>query len=202
MKDIALIAPYVRPDAPTCPMPLMVQRIRLAAVEFCRRTSVLMPTLNLLTVAEQATYEVGLAQHEVLKLTSVSIDGSDVNIPARAELQDKQSSGDTSQFAWIDGDTLHLNNAPTMDDQKLVVVLVRIPTLDCAQIDDRLVDQHGEDIGFGALARLHGMPEKDWTNPAAEMRNEGKFNARCAKVANRQARANSSGRTRTKAHWF
>lgn len=202
MKDIELIAPYVQPDVPSCPSPLLIQRIRLAAIEFCRRTSILTDVVVSTSTAEQTTCSVALDQHSVIKLNSVTIAGSPVHVPPQAELNEKIAKGDTGQFAWLDGSTVHLNNALTQDDQRIAVEVVRIPSLDCTELADILVDEHAEAIGFGALHRLHGMPEKDWTNPAAEIRNELKFKKRCSTVSLRQSRANGSGLTRATVHGY
>ena len=38
MRDLYELAPHVMPWAPTCPEPLMIQYLREATIEFCRRT--------------------------------------------------------------------------------------------------------------------------------------------------------------------
>ena len=72
MKDIALIFPFVMPSVPNAPAPLVIQHIRQAAIEFCRRSKVLHATLSLATVADQVAYSLALAGHDAHALLGAS----------------------------------------------------------------------------------------------------------------------------------
>jgi hypothetical protein len=202
MKDLSLILPYVLPDAPSCAAPLALQKIRLAAIEFCKRTSVLGELVTLTTVADQTTYSLALADHAAFKIRSLRIDGAAIDLPERADLHERLSRGGNEQFAWLDGDNLLLNVAPVLAGQEMIISLVRIPSGAFQTVADVLVDEHAEAIGFGALARLHGMSKKDWSDPEAELKRDAQFSGEISKLASRLSRASTTTRRRAKAHFF
>ena len=200
MKDITLIFPFVMPSVPNAPAPLVIQHIRQAAIEFCRRSKVLHPTLSIASVPNQATYSLTLAEHDAHALLGVYIDDSPVDVLGLEDALDRQAQGDTGQFAHLEGDSLALNTAPTLAGQDITVNLVRVPSLACTSLADILVDRYGQDIAYGAIASLSILPE--YRDAVSAQAAGAKSEARKASTSLAVSRAGSRGYKRAKGHFF
>lgn len=200
MKDIALIFPFVMPSVPNAPAPLVIQHIRQAAIEFCRRSKVLHATLALTTVADQVAYSLALTNHNTQALLGVYIDELPIDVLGLEDVLDRQAKGDTGQFAWLDGDTLKLNRPPVGADQDLTVNLVRAPSLAATEIADILVDRYAQDIAYGAIESLSLLPE--YRDTVTAQAAGGKSAKRTASTALAVSRAGSRSYKRAKGHYF
>ena len=200
MKDITLIFPFVMPSVPNAPAPLVIQHIRQAAIEFCRKSKVLHATVVTPSVANQSTYSLALAGHDVSALLGVYLDGLPIDVFGLEEVLDRQAQAGTSMFAWLDGDSLKLSQAPPVVGQDITVNLVRTPSLAATEIADILVDRYAQDIAYGAIASLSLLPE--YRDMVSAQDASGKSEKRQASASLAVSRAGGRGYKRAKAHYF
>jgi hypothetical protein len=60
-------------------------------------------------------------------------------------------------------------------------ILVVKPSLSAKGIEDFIFESHGRSIAAGAIARIAGIPNKEWSDPDVSMRSQIEFErAMCA----------------------
>jgi hypothetical protein len=164
--------PYVQPYVPGCPEVVIDTHLQEAAEEFCARSEVWRAELETIKVVKSsADYELdtpaGALVENVLflyldgKLLSQVHDG---NFIAPLTSTGEPLTGRPSMFS-IFGDT-SVRLYPTPDVKYTITGLVALkPSLRSSGVEDFIFNTHGRSIATGAVARLTGIPGKEWTNP-------------------------------------
>lgn len=185
---------YVLPSVPTASYEAVSHAIRMAAIEFCRKTLIWAQTLpDMVTVADQSAYTPTLPSEAVLhKLLSVSVAGNGLDIKTVEGAQ----FGDFDEGAFLAGSN-NIVIVPTPTTAGLVIGAdgVLIPS----QFGDtlpELLTEHGEAIGWGALARMQVNKKADWYDQAGAATNADLFKDRISATAARISRGKSSARLR------
>lgn len=194
------LIPYVAPYVGNCPRNTLVHHIRLAVIEFCRRTHVWNEQLaDISTINGTFNYSLGLPDgSELVKIFEADI-GTVINAlvlnAARAKRELARKS--TSTFAWTpDMVSLSVNPPSSVDGDIISVEVSLKPSLASTSFPDEVGNQYGQDIGHGAAASLLRMPKVDWRDPQAAADENTLFEQAIARASRQRTKgfANGGGR--------
>lgn len=175
---------HVTPSVQGCPVSLINNAIRSAAIEFCERTNMWkysFPTQNI--IALDYSYTVTPPTDAMLSKASY------VEVAGLQVLPTNEEDLDNLQYLWRDATSkqpqlyyMDYDNAlilvPTPSEtiaNGLYVEAVLKPTMDATTLPDWLYDNWSETIAHGALMRLHAMPGKVWADPQTVSMHRAKF---------------------------
>lgn len=189
---------YVTPSVPSAPPEEVTQSVRLAAIEFCRRTNVWSEQLpDLVTIADTETYDLDRPiESDVYKLLRVSVANVQWTLKTYEEglAARHDQSAQVGDAAFVDPKSrLHLAPAPTVADQTISADAVLVPTATGSFLP-ALLQPYAEDIAHGALMRLLRSRNTDWYDPAASEFSRALFERRISTLAIRVSRGTSSAR--------
>lgn len=163
----------VLPGLPYCPVPLAVQKLRLAAREFFRMSWVWRADhAAIALVANQATYALTVPTGaEIRALCNVRLEGTRFDPVHRAVLESQysdwaaQTAEKPQRWFMADESTLQVWPKPTANLANAITCrLILRPTLTASGIEDRLFNLHADGIAHGAISELQRMPGNPWTN--------------------------------------
>ena len=181
--------PYVMPYVLGCPEPLMVQHVRLAAIEFCRRTSCYQATLEL--EMKQGASQADLSPDpgtQINRVLAVGINGRSWPLVSAKQGQALLRADSPQDFCFTaDNLVLHVAPVPTAD-QSGSVDAVLTPTITSHMLDDAVALAHLQDIAMGAVASLQQIPGQAFTDLKSAVIQQAQFNARITTVAAKMAR--------------
>lgn len=190
--------PYVAPSVNACPTIVALHHIRLAAIDFCRRSLVWRERLDTL-VADGFSTSYALPiddQVEVAKLLDIEVKDGPTSRPQEATLIDSIAGRDivrhgcTELTAWTDNRrTLNVWPAPRSEAEIDVLVALK-PSLTSFSFSDEVFAQHAQDIAGGALSTLYAMPKCDWSDPGMAQVKKLAFDSRISTVAQAATRGN------------
>jgi hypothetical protein len=187
--------PYIQPYVPGCPEVVIDTHVQEAAEEFCARSEVWRADLETIkAVKNSADYELdaptGALIENVLflyadgKLLSQVHDG---NFRAPLTSTGEPLTGRPSMFS-IFGDT-SVRLYPTPDNTYNITGLVVLkPSLRSSGVEDFIFNTHGRSIAVGAVARLAGIPGKEWTNPDVAYSHMSEFQRKTCAAKTRDPR--------------
>lgn len=195
-------SPYILPYVVGCPDPVLTHHIRLAAIDFFRRTCAWQETLE-----PDTTFGVEFDMmpdqcQQVIKIRSVSVDGRTwplVSAQHGLELVRSQSPQD---FAFTqDNRTIFIY--PQCDvDRPVQVDVVLAPTLKATGLPDTVAYQHASDIAFGAIASIQRIPGQPFTDLNSSTIKQMEYNTRTATVAAKTSRGLMTGRMRARTSYL
>ncbi|MED5545699.1 MAG: hypothetical protein VYD90_10655 [Pseudomonadota bacterium] len=172
MRELLDFLPFVRPYAPAVPEPVAEAQVRNAAREFCEATKcwriidtipVRGDEIEVLCVPPQATlHELERAIFNKVQLA-----------PIAADQVDPEEEGDPHSIFQIQPNTVSIT--PRGASGFLTVSMFLKPSQDAEVLPAFLLDQWGEAIGHGALARILELPNQPYTDPNAAMRHRALF---------------------------
>lgn len=169
-------APFVVPFAPACPDDSVLHNVRLATIEFFRRTHVWEADLTPITADGVLTlFPLTLPTDSVVdKLQRVRVQPTDqeprkIAVFENKEGQEQADSGFACDpFAFTDVSRRALNVWPLQLAATSIFVRASLkPSLAALTLPDDLFEQYAEVISHGALSKLLAIPEKPWTNASA-----------------------------------
>jgi hypothetical protein len=156
---------HILPHVMGCPTPAVEWAVRLACIDFCNRVELVTEDATIDTVAGQATYDPFLALQPVdyvaRRLLGVWRGTEELTDGRPASPVDEQAA--PLHYYLTGTGLIGLNPIPS-DIETLTARVVVRPTIDAVTVPDALVSQYSETIAAGALARLHGLPGKLWTD--------------------------------------
>lgn len=174
----------VLPECPGVPYSVAFDAVRLAAIEFCKESTVLTKNhANISLVADQTAY--ALTTPTDLDIQSVAGDikyGPDGSIIFQrprtylsVEIPDwENKTGIKPEFFYVSyGDgattTWYINVVPkpteAVTDALAGIVLICSPLNNSTTVPTIIYEKWLEEIAAGAKARLMAMPTKEWSNP-------------------------------------
>ena len=204
MRDLYELAPHVLPWVPTCPEPLMIQYLRQAVIEFCRRTrSWRSEEVYRLISADQDINLVTCCDsviHEIERVRYREDDQSAWQHPlqpaAFEEVDDWQGSEATPvMFTQRIPNTLRVCPFTTGE---IKVTMYLKPDQMAQTIPDYIVEQYPDVIAAGALAKLMLLPGRDFTEPNQSMMYQAMFDEACDRHFRDNLRGQQRARVRTK----
>lgn len=182
--------PYVMPYVIGVPEPMMALHVRLAAIEFCRRTLCDIRTLEgVLCDGASPLVELEPEQGtQIIKIKAVEVAGKEWPVvDARAGLSHARSQSPLD-FAFTE-DNISLSVYPLQAAGVAVVVDAALaPSLTAASLSKPVAAKHAQDIAHGAVASLKRIPKQPFTDPAGAADEQAVFNARVATVAAKVSR--------------
>ncbi|BDQ35929.1 hypothetical protein SYK_02890 [Pseudodesulfovibrio nedwellii] len=147
--------PLILPEAPGCPKALAVNKVRSAAIDFCKETNIWHEYIDpLFWPAGVKTADIDPPQHtRIAQILSIEVGGAPLV---------------TGQFSATN-DIVTLTVTPLYDTIGALNVALK-PSLTSTEIADSMFEDWGEIIAQGALAKLMAMKGKKWSNiPGAEL---------------------------------
>ena len=193
----------VRGRLPGCPDFILKDAVLRTAIEFCKRTRLLVERVTVDVEAEEAavTLSPDTDLHwEVLDLRRDNIRLTPWN-RREALVQDQSLATGTPQYYYQEGDlTLVLSPIPDADETLTALVTLR-PDDAATTLPDVLWSDYREPIAAGARAwvrRNHG----DWVNPESEAEDRAIFERAIHNQNIRRARGGTDTALRVRAHPF
>lgn len=197
----------VSPHSGGAPEPLVVNAIRNAAIDFCKRSWcwVYNTTPVGITADTQDYTPTVPSGSKVAQVLYVTYNGKPVEATTRDEEirsnPDWRNTTGTTPKRYIvndDGESVALLPIPSAtvaagstgivhDGLHFTVALK--PTRASEDVPDWLYENYAEDIAKGALARLYAMPKKLWTNANLAAVNHSLFKDAAAMVRSRVSRS-------------
>lgn len=190
-----VLLPYVQPYAYGVPDEVAIHAIRLACIEFCRRSGILHDVNILDMQAGVRDYHLEtLCDYEILRIFEISV-GSWSYRPSVGVT----NSGGWGAGGWNPGVTGVVDNPNAwfcgpygfyMEQPNLLILSTSIsvdtpanlraefvvqPKQDGCSFHNYLYEAWAEGIGYGALTRLQSMQKTDWYNPVESQKNSIKF---------------------------
>lgn len=185
MRDLYELAPHVMPWAPTCPEPLMIQYLREAAIEFCRRTrSWRSEEIYKLTSADQDVNLVTCCDsiiHEIERVRYREDSHCVWQQPLTAisyEEADDWQGGDAVPMHFTQRLPNTLRVCPFSVGEIRVTLFLK-PDQQAQTIPDYIAEQYPQVIAAGALAKILMLPGYDFAEPTQAMMYQTMFNEAC-----------------------
>lgn len=164
------------PSVPGCPLPVMVQFIRDAAIDVCENTLVWrfeQDAIRLTPGIYEYSYE-SPKDTEVVAIIHSAMNGQSVPFITQEDLHSKYpawpetDTDDRSQPAVVsqfNPDGFLVAPVPdAADDYDLKMFLALRPTPSATGMNESIFDEVEALIVHGALYRLFSLPERSWTN--------------------------------------
>jgi hypothetical protein len=190
MSAVTDFVPFIVPFVHDCSDVAATVAARFALREFCAKSGWLQYEVDPITIqAGIAEYEIETPEETLCvsiveaKTGTIGVDERDLPAKTQSELRQfwqdwRTQEGDPLYITQISRDYVRLVPSPTT---KLVAGLRLLiclqPTLDCLEVDDALYQRYGEEIGFGARARLKEMAGQPYYDPAGAIPLRAQFNS-------------------------
>ncbi len=182
--------PYVLPYVLGCPLPTVDHHVRLAAMEFCKRTACWQKTLDAiycngtdnLVEMDQGTGE------QIIKVKAVSVDGFDWPLVDSGNGLKLVRSDSQQNFCFTqDNKTLQIYPLQ-IAGVAVQVDAVLAPSRDATAIDDAVGNDYLQDIAHGAVASIQRIPAQEFTDPNSAVAEQQQFNNRMSAIAAKVSR--------------
>lgn len=180
--------PYVQPEVPGAPLPLIDHMLRKAAIEFCEESAIhVIDATPIDVVANTGTYALatGNVEYDVSTIKYAWFNGVPISYVSQEFLNDQtgaywpaQTATAPTGFTQQDQDNVILYPIPTVSlTAGLKLKLVARPSLASTGVANWIGNRFIQEIAYGGLALLAGMVGKDWTNPELEAKSRSQFEA-------------------------
>lgn len=192
-------SPYVLPYVTGCPEPVLEQHVKLAAIEFFRRTLAYRLTLDPVQTDGPALVELDLpTQTQAIKIKSVEVDGNEFPIVEATHGMELSRTNPGREFVFTqDGRTLAVY--PIQQPGASVVVEAAIaPSITATTLDDALAQQHMQDIANGAIASIKRVPGQPFYDIAGSAMHQAMFETRVSAIAAKQSRGVMAAKMRSR----
>lgn len=192
--------PYIAPYVIGCPQPTIHHHVRLAAIDFCRRTHCHIRTLEPVQGFDGTTFELEPDKNmQIVKVLLVMVDGRTWPMVTADKAYGLLSSDCTQDFCFTeDGQTINVHPKQP-STAKLTVRAASAPSISATVISDDL-KPYIEDIANGAIARIMHLPSQPFSNPNSATMHDALYLDRVrtigAKVSRGMLSAHISGRAR------
>lgn len=191
--------PLVKQHCEQVPDPVLLSAVRAAAAEFCRETLAYRVDLDpLMVVAGTAEYELDPPDMETRIITPlfVSLDGNELVETCEDEMPRGWRTGNSGRprsYLVMNAQALWLYPAPSEDSATGLFVRAAVkPTTGSTGAEDFLLEDHGETIAHGAVARILEIPQKAWSDAQLSVYHAGKFRDGLAVTKLRSRKGNTT----------
>lgn len=194
---------HILPRVPGATSPIVLQAVRDATTEFCRRTRIYTHELAPIDiVGDLHTYTVTPPEHTVVAdFMRVHVAGKKIDPYTEDDMDivvrwwDQGARGPAEAYLVPANNQIRIVPIPAETIAGGLVAKVALCPLNTStECPDFLFDDYREAIQCGALAELYMMPRMRWSNGALAQKNEADFNSWCGAGDVRAAQ----GRTRTR----
>lgn len=191
-------APYVMPYVLGCPVPVLVHHVRLASIEFFRRTNAFTRTLDAVYTYGQPSVDIEGYDGEtsVSRILAVTVDGREFDLieprSGMALLRDDSSR----EFAFTQ-DMLTLIINP-LQERRLPVVIdaALVPNMTSLGLSDEVAVLYASDIAPGVVSSIQRLPGQKFTNAGEAELNARMFDRRISTTCAKVQRGSAASRTR------
>ncbi len=182
-------SPYVMPYVLGVPEPLMVQHVRLATIDFCRRTACYQASMEPLisdgTVLVEIESDTGL---QLIKVKAVAVDGKDHPLVDAVGGLKLARSDSPQDFCFTqDNQILQVYPAPN-SGVSVVIDAIVAPTLTATSLPNPIANAYMQDIALGAVASLQRMPNQPYTDLNSSAMMQAQYQSRVSATAAKVAR--------------
>ena len=188
--------PFVLPYVVGCPLPTMVHHVRLAAIEFCKRTKCWARNLEPVTAFDPHIVEIepDSTNARILAIEWVTVDGAKVPVLSADTGLAKSLQPSSEKFSFSE-DLASLCIYPAMTNGAQVVARVAmVPKLTANELPVEL-EEYAQHIANGAIASIMRIPGQPFTGPSGDF--EALFRAEIRTESARLARGQmANGDTR------
>ena len=190
--------PYVLPYVMGAPDPVVAHHVRLAAIDFCRRTSCHQATLDPVTsdgtVLVEIEADTGL---QIIKVKAVAVDGKDCPLVDAAGGLKLARAGSCQDFCFTqDNQTLQVYPAPVAGIA-VVIDAVLAPSLTSSGLNNLVASTYMQDIAMGAIASLQRIPGQAFTELNNSALMQLQYQARISTISAKVARGLLGGKMRS-----
>ncbi len=192
--------PYVLPHVLGCPDPTMEQHVRLAAIEFFRRTLSWREVLESVLTDGTARVEVEApGQAQIIKIKSVNVGGHEFPLVETSHGMELASSSPGSEFAFThDGRTLSVY--PVQAPGVMVSADAALaPSIASTTLPVTLAYLDMQDIAHGAIASLKRFPGQPFSDPNGAQEQQALFERRITTIAAKHSRGVMAAKMRSRA---
>lgn len=181
-------SPYVLPFVIGCPMPVMIQHVRLAAIDFCRKTQCF--KRDLVPKATDGTVILVMeppAETQIRQVKAVTVgDRGDWPILGAPQGENFVRTKHPADFCFTP-DNRNLHIYALQPSGTLVTVSAALaPTLLATDLEDALFNEYAQDIAEGAIASIKSVPGQGFTDlvggPMHRANFQNRINVTSAKV--------------------
>lgn len=192
-------SPYVLPYAFGCPDPTMEQHVRLAAIEFFRRTLAWREVLEAVQADGTERVEVEApSQTQIIKIKSVAVDGQEFPLVETSHGMALSRESPGREFAFThDGRTLSVYPLQALG-ASVVVDAALAPSFNATALPDALAQQHMQDIAHGAIASIKRIPGQAFTDPNGAQEQQALFDRRIGTVVAKHSRGLMAAKMRSR----
>jgi hypothetical protein len=181
--------PYVLPYVMGASNPLIEQHVRLASIDWCRRTACHQASMDPLISFGSSELEMeadtGL---KIIKIKAVAVDGKNYYLVDSVGGLLMVRSQSPEEFCFTrDNKTLHVYPAPVAGIT-VVVDAILTPTITATSLDDIVGADYLQDIALGAIASLQRVPGQPFSDLNSSAVMQGQYQARVASIAAKVAR--------------
>lgn len=192
-------SPYVLPHALGCPDPTMEQHVRLAAIEFFRRTLSWREVLDaVLTDGTERVEVEAPSQAQIIKIKSVNVGGHEFPLVETSHGMELADTCPGREFVFThDGRTLSVY--PVQAPGVMVAADAALaPSIASSTLPDALAQQHMQDIAHGAIASLKRFPGQPFTDPKGAQEQQALFERRISTIAAKHSRGLMAAKLRSR----
>lgn len=202
MAALSAFTPYVMPDVPSCPEPMIDDAVRRAAIEFCERTDIIREKLSFNTVASQDNVVLAPSNSgDVARVYTLMYGEEELAKTRRTDFDEDGDKGQPLEYYIELPNTLRLYPVPDVIYALVAYVSVK-PDRDATTVDDVLFNNWRDVIASGAKARLMMMSKQPWYDANGAAVEEAIFEAAIDKVSHRRATGGVNAPLRSRAHFF
>lgn len=204
----------VIPAAPGCPLPVALQKIRSAVIEFCKASRAwrYLDLTAIDAVGGQQSYTIDTGATVgtlpsgtvVAHVFQVNYNGEQIDAVTPATFRAKSETwfsdqGDPECFTLFEEGSISLWKIPSADAAGAISIpeVALAPSETATTVDATIFERYREAIAKGALAKLYLMPGKPYSNPNLGMELEQGFRAACGGAGARASSGRGAGRIRT-----
>lgn len=180
--------PYVQPYVPGCPEVVIKTHLQEAAAEYCAKSEIWRYNLEpSYTSKNTSDYELDVPNRSVLEnIMVIMLDGvplthiSDRHFTPGTNTDGSAITGTPTHFSVFEDASIRMYPTPTTKHTFTGVLVVK-PSLAAKGLENFIFESHGRNIAAGAIARIAGIPSKEWSDPDVSMRSQIEFDrAMCA----------------------
>jgi len=195
MARISELFPDVMLYVPGCPEPLVEQKIRDAAIEFCNLSGYWQEELDPFdTEADRGTYDIDAPANAVIRHILTLKADEEILIPSKTVSLDRRAehwrTRTNKPRRYVLKSMTELLLTPTPDKIYSITAFASLrPSNNATEIPDILMDFQREVIASGAIFKLMTIPTRQWTdmNSAAIYRQQFYRGVKQARIdANKQ----------------
>lgn len=187
--------PHVQPYVPGCPEIVIEAHLQESAAEFCAKSEVWRFSLDPdFTSKNTSEYELDVPSGSMLEnILFLYLNGAPLTHVSERHFSIPVSNtgaplvGTPVYYSILDDASIRMY--PTPEGKHVFTgVGVLKPKLSATGVEDFIFETHGRSIAAGAIARIAGIPNKEWSDPVLSATYKAEFNMAICSAKGRDTR--------------